>query len=388
MAPDDPPRRKRDWRAPDTGRGPDVGDRPEVGEQPDVGEGPEVGRGPEVGQRPEFGKSPEVGLRPDTGETSTWGRGPEVGRGPDFGKSPEFGRGPDFGQRPDTGRGPDTSRIEDDEDEEPSDRLGLPAAAVLMLADARFPAGGHAHSGGLEAAVTAGTVSDVGSLELFLRGRLATAGVVAAGLAAAACASAMSGTEVADGAGELNGTEVAGGAGGFDGTEVVGEAGELGGAGEVWAGLDAEADARTPSPAQREASRRQGRALLRAARAAWPSAALDELAATRNPHHAIVLGAAAAAAGCRPADAAQVAAYLTVTGPASAAVRLLALDPIQVSAAIARLAGPIGRAAGRGARAAARAGPTSFDDLPYPSAPALDLYAEAHAQAEVRLFAS
>jgi urease accessory protein len=376
MAPDDPPRRKRDWRAPDTGRGPDVGDRPEVGEQPDVGEGPEVGRGPEVGQRPEFGKSPEVGLRPDTGETSTWGRGPEVGRGPDFGKSPEFGRGPDFGQRPDTGRGPDTSRIEDDEDEEPSDRLGLPAAAVLMLADARFPAGGHAHSGGLEAAVTAGTVSDVGSLELFLRGRLATAGVVAAGLAAAACASAMSGTEVAGGAGEL------------DGTEVVGEAGELDGAGEVWAGLDAEADARTPSPAQREASRRQGRALLRAARAAWPSAALDELATTRNPHHAIVLGAAAAAAGCTPADAAQVAAYLTVTGPASAAVRLLALDPIQVSAAIARLAGPIGQAAARGARAAARAGPANHNDLPYPSAPALDLYAEAHAQAEVRLFAS
>src|ERR1700760_2963247 len=104
-----------------------------------------------------------------------------------------------------------------------------------MLADARFPAGGHAHSGGLEGAVTAGTVRDVESLELFLRGWLATAGVVAAGLAAAACA------------------------------------------GGVWERLDAEADARTPSPAQREASRRQGRALLRAARAAWPSAVFAEL---------------------------------------------------------------------------------------------------------------
>src|ERR1700759_4464689 len=82
------------------------------------------------------------------------------------------------------------------------------------------------------------------------------------------------------------------------------------------------------------------------------------------------------------------AAYLTVTGPASAAVRLLALDPIQVSAAIARLAGPIGQAAARGARAPARARPAHHNDLPYPSAPALDLYAEAHAQAEVRLFAS
>jgi urease accessory protein len=190
------------------------------------------------------------------------------------------------------------------------------------------------------------------------------------------------------GAGELGGAWELGGVGELSGAGEPGWAGDPGWAGEVWAGLDAEADARTPSPAQREASRRQGRALLRAARAAWPSAALDELAATRNPHHAIVLGAAAAAAGCRPADAAQVAAYLTVTGPASAAVRLLALDPIQVSAAIARLAGPIGQAAARGARAAARAGPANHNDLPYPSAPALDLYAEAHAQAEVRLFAS
>jgi urease accessory protein len=210
-----------------------------------------------------------------------------------------------------------------------------------MLADARFPAGGHAHSGGLEGAVTAGTVTDVASLELFLAGRLATTGVLAAGLAAAACASAA----------------------GFAGEDE-----------QVWERLDAEADARTPSPAQRDASRRQGRTLLRAARAAWPSPALDALG--RSPHHAIVLGAAAAAAGCSPADAAQVAAYLTVTGPASAAVRLLALDPIEVSAAIARLSGAIEAAVARA------------DDLPCPSAPALDLYAEAHARAEVRLFAS
>ena len=78
---------------------------------------------------------------------------------------------------------------------------------------------------------------------------------------------------------------------------------------------------------------------------------------------------AAAAAGPGPAEAALVAAYLTVTGPASAAVRLLALDPIEVSAAVARLSGPIGQAAARGAAASPA--------LPYPSAPALDLHAEA-----------
>jgi urease accessory protein len=258
------------------------------------------------------------------------------------------------------GESPDTSRIEEDRARLGSAAavsFGGAAAVVLMLADARFPAGGHAHSGGLEGAVTAGTVSDVASLELFLAGRLATTGVVAAGLAATACASVADG---ADGVGESFGTE-----------EVWG----------VWGELDAEADARTPSPAQRDASRRQGRALLRAARAAWPSPALDALAG-RAPHHPLVLGATAAAAGCTPAEAALIAAYLTVTGPASAAVRLLALDPIEVSAAIARLADAISAAAARGAQS------TGPGDLPYPSAPALDLYAEAHARAEVRLFAS
>jgi len=233
--------------------------------------------------------------------------------------------------------------------------LAPAAAAVLMLADARFPAGGHAHSGGLEGAVTDGAVTDVGSLELFLRGRLATAGVVAAGLAAAACARAG---------------QPAGG----------------------WAGLDAEADARAPSPAQRDASRRQGRALLRAARAAWPAPGLDELArAARPPHHAVVLGVTAAAAGTGPAEAALVAAYLAVTGPATAAVRLLALDPIEVSAALARLSPAIEAAAARGAAAApgaATSGTVAACDLPFPSAPGLDLYAETHVRAEVRLFAS
>jgi hypothetical protein len=57
---------------------------------------------------------------------------------------------------------------------------------LLLLSDGRFPAGGHAHSGGIEAAVMAGRVTDVDTLGLFLAGRLATAGRVAAALAAAA----------------------------------------------------------------------------------------------------------------------------------------------------------------------------------------------------------
>ncbi|MGW0206623.1 hypothetical protein ACWDZ8_12650, partial [Streptomyces sp. NPDC003233] len=45
-------------------------------------------------------------------------------------------------------------------------------AALLVLADGRFPAGGHAHSGGAEAAVKAGRITSAAGLEDFCRGRL------------------------------------------------------------------------------------------------------------------------------------------------------------------------------------------------------------------------
>lgn len=61
-------------------------------------------------------------------------------------------------------------------------------AALLVLADGRFPAGGHAHSGGAEPAVAAGRIKDAATLETFCRGRLHTVGLVAAALAAAAAA--------------------------------------------------------------------------------------------------------------------------------------------------------------------------------------------------------
>ena len=252
--------------------------------------------------------------------------------------------------------------------------------AALLLSDSRFPAGGHAHSGGVEPAVTAGTMSDLASLETFLRGRLRTAGLVAAGIAAAACARADDACARTDAACAHS----AGSGPGF------------------WDAIDAEVDARTPSPAQRAASRRQGRALLRAARVAWPddhglaALAASGAAIARStaggvsaeyqgaPHHAVVLGAAAAAAGCGARDAARIAAYQSVAGPASAAVRLLALDPMRATAVLARLTRDIDHVA---ERAAATAG-GPLDELPCPSAPALDLLAEAHIRAEVRLFES
>jgi urease accessory protein len=302
------------------------------------------------------------------------------------------------------------------------------SVAALLLSDSRFPAGGHAHSGGVEPAVTAGTVSDLNSLEVFLRGRLRTAGLVAAGLAAAACMRAgrttsatTAETDVAAVPGPDRPIGRGSGPGNCDQRVVPGDGLSF------WGAIDAEADARTPSPAQRAASRRQGRALLRASRVAWPddvglaglaasggaraagdgaraagdgaSAAGDGASAAGDgaraagdgarayrsgPHHAVVLGVAAAAAGCDAGDAARIAAYQSVAGAASAAVRLLALDPMRATAVLARLAPDIDCFAERAAAAAD--GP--LYELPCPSAPALDLLAEAHSRAEMRLFES
>jgi urease accessory protein len=269
------------------------------------------------------------------------------------------------------------------------------SVAALLLSDSRFPAGGHAHSGGVEAAVTAGTVADLDSLGTFLRGRLRTAGLTAAGLAAAACAHAAGergggerdpGRQDGDDRADPGIISAALPAGGREHGRENGDQRIVPSDGfDFWGGLDAEADARTPSPALRAASRRQGRALLRAARIAWPEdRALMRLAVSAGPHHAVVLGAAAAAAGCAPADAARIAAYQSVAGPASAAVRLLALDPMRATAVLSGLARDIDLIAERAAGAAD--GPLA--ELPCPSAPALDLLAEAHIRAEVRLFES
>ncbi|GAA1990942.1 urease accessory protein UreF [Amycolatopsis minnesotensis] len=227
------------------------------------------------------------------------------------------------------------------------------AVSALFLADSRFPGGGHVHSGGLEETVVRKLVTHERDLPAFLSGRLRTAGELAAVFAAAAAHAA---------------------------TRTVPSG--------HWAELDAELDARTPSRAQRDASRAQGRGTARAGRVAWPSPVLTALlAATPRPHHPVIVGALTGIAGGAPRDAALTVAYLAASGPASAAVRLLGLDPFAVNAVVTALSPELEAVADR---AAAVAGERPRD-LPAPGAPALDLLAEAHARRhkeEVRLFAS
>nr|WP_269330183.1 urease accessory UreF family protein [Kineosporia babensis] len=147
-------------------------------------------------------------------------------------------------------------------------------------------------------------VTEVAGLERFLERRLRTTGLVTAGLAAAATVLSASPQAPAH-----------------------------------LAQLDAEADARTPSPAQRIASRAQGRGLLRTAKAAWaaPSTTLSWTDLGARPHHPVVLGCACAAGGVSAQGAALAAAYLSVSAPSTAAQRLLALDPVSVAAVTVRL---------------------------------------------------
>jgi urease accessory protein len=225
-------------------------------------------------------------------------------------------------------------------------------AALLHLADGRFPAGGHAHSGGMEEAVADGRVLGLGSLESFLRGRLWTAGRADAAVGAAAC------------------------------VEAVRPAPD-------WAGLDAEAAARCPSVALRRSSRALGRGVLRAAAAAWPGEWAHTLrdAVPDGPLAPVVLGAAGAAAGVAPAGVALAAAHGAVTAPAGAAVRLLGLDPFEVAAVVARLGAEVDQIAADSSDLVAGVG-RDWATLPAGTAPLIEIGAELHAAWEVRLFAS
>jgi urease accessory protein len=176
-------------------------------------------------------------------------------------------------------------------------------ASLLMLVDGRFPAGGHAYSAGVEAAVAIGDVVDGPTLERYLLGRLATTGRVDAAFTARACA----------------------GLGRDPSADAVALA-------PLVADLDGEYSARVPSPYLRQTSRRLGRQLLRAATRIWTTPGLDAVTATTGgPHQPVALGAVVAAAGGTAADAAGISLHHLTAAVTSAAVRLLGLDPIELA---------------------------------------------------------
>jgi urease accessory protein len=207
-------------------------------------------------------------------------------------------------------------------------------ATLLTLSDSRLPTGGHVHSGGVEEAVTEVLVRDLVTLRAFLRRRIRTTGLVSASVAAAVHSGSLSVLQA-----------------------------------------DIETDARTPSPAARQASRAQGRGLIRLARRVWPAGRWDGLGAT--PHLAVVAGAVGSAGGLEPEHTALTVVYTTMTGSATAAQRLLALDPGDVAALTFELATLCDETAASACKELA--------DL---SDPLLDVLAQRHTHRERPLFVS
>jgi urease accessory protein len=220
-------------------------------------------------------------------------------------------------------------------------------AALLLLADSRFPTGAHAHSAGVEASHGRGDLRSIADLAAFLDGRLRTVAPTEAAFAAASCAHPTRRAE-----------------------------------------LDTELAARTPSPRLRMLSRSLGRQLLRPAARAWPSSAYDQLRAVHpdGPMQPIALGAVAAAAGLGAREAALISLHHLVGAITTAAVRLLGLDPFDVQALAAARASHLEQLAADAAGAAVAFG--HGDPLPSTTSLLADVLAQDHATWEVRLFAS
>jgi urease accessory protein len=177
-------------------------------------------------------------------------------------------------------------------------------------------------------------VNDLATLRAFLRRRIRTNGLVTASIAAAV----------------------------HTGTLSVSQA-------------DRETDARTPAPAARQSSRAQGRGLIRLAKRVWPDVEWDMLGNT--PHLAVTAGAVGAASGLEPEQTALSIVYTTMTGSATAAQRLLALDPGDVAALTFELS-PL-------CELTATAASKELADL---SDPLLDALAQRHIERERPLFVS
>ena len=229
-------------------------------------------------------------------------------------------------------------------------------AALLLLGDGRLPAGGYAHSAGLEQAIARGWVRTAEDIAAYLRGRVHTMGLVSGAFAAAA----------------------------QHRTALALEAGDLSGLQAQLEELDRELIARTPSPALRKIGQDLGRMLLRAMRSIVPAqtAVLD--AAGPVLQQPLAYGVVAAALGLDARDAAGVVLYEAAATPAVAAVKLLSIDPFATHRCLAELAPDLDEIADR---AAAHAD-IDLHDLPSLAAPLTDIAAELHTTHDQRLFAS
>jgi urease accessory protein len=222
--------------------------------------------------------------------------------------------------------------------------------AVLQFADGLFPAGGFAHSLGLETYAQEGRVRDRDGLEEFVRAHLE------------------------------------GGAGPCDAVAVAAAA-RLGLAGDIpgLVALDGRLEAMKCVPEFRAASRQMGRQTLRIAAGLGDDVVLGGLARLVSDglapgHHAVAFGATLGRAGVDAERAAAAYLYSTAALLVGAGLRLIALGQLDGQRVLAGLRPLVARLAA-GAAAARVEDMWSFN-------PGLELAGLRHAALDMRLFRS
>ncbi|MHA6799471.1 urease accessory protein UreF [Bounagaea algeriensis] len=218
-----------------------------------------------------------------------------------------------------------------------------PDLGVLLLADARLPTGGHAHSAGLEPALAAGL--DGAEVPEYLRARLRSVALVDAAASVLALRASR--------------------------TRPV----------RLVAVHDALL-ARTPTEPMRESSGLLGRGLARLAARLWPEhpavVALDELGP--RPQRPVALGAVAAAMGLAERQVARACLYEDAQTVAAAALKLLPVDPADTARWVCEAADVVQESIDRAVTTTA---PT---DLPAVTAPLVEHWALQHTTRARRIF--
>ena len=222
--------------------------------------------------------------------------------------------------------------------------------ALLQFADGLFPAGGFAHSFGLETYAQDGVVRDRAGLEAFVTAHLE-------GSAGPADAVAVAPAVRLAAAADLDG----------------------------WVALDERLEAMKAVPELRAASRQMGRQTLRVAAALGADAFLIDLARAVDDglspgHHAAVVGAALGRSGVEPEAAAGAYLYSTAALLVGAGLRLIALGQVDGQRVLAAMRPRL-------ARLAAAAAAASPEDM-WSFTPGLELAGIRHATLEARLFRS